>query len=105
MRNLINLEDYTKPRCNLSLVEKTERFRVLYRLVEQLTALKKTLRNEIVKEMGDKTKVIDAEGIVLANLIDKERESFLKKQFEIDYPGVYENYVRVTNYKSFSLEK
>lgn len=78
------------------IINKVEAYRKLDREYKALKKRKDALQADIIHDMGDQTEVINFNNHVIATLSQiKGRESFNKKAFQLDYPGVYENYTTV----------
>lgn len=105
MRNLIQEEEENnKPRCNLSLVEKIERLRVLDREIKRLLSVHDELKTEVIDEMGDSKEIIDTLGAVIATLTDQVRNNFDRVAFDLENPGVYDKYINKSHYRVFRLK-
>ena len=78
------------------LIAKVETYRLLDRKVKRLSNELSRIKEEILLEMGDAMEVITPNGDVIARKIHiRGRESFNKVQFNVDYPGIYSQYISI----------
>jgi hypothetical protein len=89
-----------KPILESALNELQDVKRELKKWEEKETKLKKL----IYEMFGDNTEAYNAVGHVIATFTTEANNSWDKKRFEIDYPGIYNNYVIYNTKKVLRLK-
>lgn len=93
-----------KPIYNQTLAAKVENYRVLDREIKTMQKTADKLKATIIEEMGESESVFNTLGHEIATYKSKNYSSFNKISFEIEYPGVYDQFVSTKITREFRLK-
>ncbi len=90
-----------KPTYNPSIEQKVTELKLISREIKRLEKLETDIKSQICSQL---TEAYDAMGHIIATYTNQNREVFDKSRFTDEHPGIYEQYVKLTQYKVFRLK-
>lgn len=93
-----------KPVYLSELEDNIQKLKVIDKEIKRLTKLYVSLKANVVDQMGNNTEAFDGSGHLIATLTMQSRESFDKGAFESQYPGVYNCFVKQTEFSVLRLK-
>jgi putative phage-type endonuclease len=80
-----------------AIVEAVEARQEYKRKIKELTSLQESVEKTICEFIGENDTLLDFSGDKLLTWKSQERTTFDSKKFKVDYPELYNNYIKITN--------
>ncbi len=93
-----------KPFYKQSLEQQIERFRSIDREIKKLQKIADEIKKQITKTMDEAPEAYNAAGHLIATYTEQSRAVFNKIEFELHYPGVYDQFSTQSTSKVLRLK-